>query len=378
MASDSEKREEKQWSEFPEELLVLIFKKLRLISDCIRFGGVCKSWRSASQPTAATSSLHPQLPLLLLPYLCFTDSRSFFSLSTNSIHTLSLPNTCCKEILASSHGWLLLADFKTKAISLLNPITEAQIQLPPLPEYHPEIDGTNLTTVVPHKGVISSSPSSAEHDCVVITITCQPWKSHRRHVNFCRPGRDEVWTKLKTSPILDSVVYSKGRFYMLDLAGVVTVYDAVDPSVKILSLPKPAFALQYFLVKASETELLFCAYSRELSGGMDLRHFKMDLSGQMLEWSEIDGIGDKALFLTREKCSCSMVCARDFPGCKEGCVYYETPFFDDDLVDAFLPQNHNIKVINIKDGSYEFIRCAALGTSAKHLMAPVWFTPSLY
>ncbi|XP_073111271.1 F-box protein SKIP23-like [Elaeis guineensis] len=204
LASNSERREEKQqWSNSPADLLELIFNKLRLISDCIRFGAVCKSWRLASQPTAAGSTLHPQLPLLLLSYHPFTDFRSFFSLSTNSIRTLSLPEARRKKILASSHGWLLLADVTTKVISIssLNPITEAQIQLPPLPKHPTEIDGRSLPVVVPVKVIISSSPISDEHDCIVMMIMCRRWTSG---TSDARPGRDNDWTKLKTSSILDS------------------------------------------------------------------------------------------------------------------------------------------------------------------------------
>ncbi|XP_038982192.1 uncharacterized protein LOC103697832 [Phoenix dactylifera] len=377
MASRSGKRgeeEEGPWSQLPTDLLELIAKKLALIGDYIHFRAVCKSWRSAALP----ANLRPQRPLLLLPYYRLTDVRPFFSLATNSVRILSLPESYAQVILASSHGWLLM--LRGTALSLLNPVTRAQIRLPrPTDFYRPGCSapesGVRKSISFIWNASLFSSPSSRAHDCVV-TIMVHNWRSGRRHVHFCRPG-DSVWTELKTdSPApLDSVVYDEGRFYALDINGIVTVYAAATCTA-IFSVPAPIIAAKFLLVKLSETELLLLARdSRFLAWDDDVRKdlklFKLDLSGQLLRWSKIESIDDKALFSAEDHCS--MICASDFPGCREDCIYFEAPY---DIFQRFKSKFHHIEVLDIKNGSYEFI-CCRWEKPSNDSMKPIWFAPSL-
>lgn len=382
MASRSGKRREEeegpQWSQVPTDLLELIAKKLVLIADYIHFRAVCKSWRSAALP----ANLRPQPPLLLLPYYRLTDIRPFFSIATKSVRALSVLESYGQVILASSHGWLLM--LRGTALSLLNPVTRGQIRLPPTDFYLP---GCSATGGGGRKSIsfiwnasLSSSPSSRAHDCV-ITIMIHDWTSGRRHVHFCRLG-DGVWTELKThSPApLDSVVYDDGRFYALDINGLVTVYAAAT-STAIFSVPAPIAAAKFFLVKVSETELLLLARDSGFLDPRSLLHqdddfkdsklFKLDLSGQLLRWSEIESIDDKALFSAEDHCS--MICTSDFPGFREDCIYFEAPY---DIFQRFKSKSHHIEVVNIKNGSYEFI-CCGWEKPSNDSMKPIWFAPSL-
>ncbi|KAG1347319.1 F-box protein SKIP23 [Cocos nucifera] len=384
MASSSSKRrveeEGPHWSHLPTDLLELIAKKLVLIADYIHFRAVCKSWRSAALP----ANLRPQPPLLLLPYCCLTDVRPFFSLATNSVRTLSIPESYGQVILASSHGWLLM--LRGTALSLLNPVTRAQIWLPPPTDFYlpgrsaTQGGGRNSISFIWNASLFSS-PSSRAHDCVII-IMVHNWSSGKRHVHFCRLG-DSFWTELKTdSPApLDSVVYDDGRFYTLDIDGIVTVYAAAATCKSIFSVPPPIAAAKFLLVKASETELLLLARDssfldpsflyRDYDVKEDLKLFKLDLSGRLLRWSVIESIEDKALFSAEDHCS--MICVSDFPGFREDCMYFEAPY---DIFQRFKSKFHHIEVLNLKDGSHEFIWCGWEKPS-NDSMKPIWFAPSL-
>ncbi|XP_029122848.1 F-box protein At2g26160 [Elaeis guineensis] len=382
MACSSGKRiveeERPQWSDLPTDLLGLIAKKVALIADYIRFRAVCKSWRSAALP----ANLRPQPPLLLLPYHRLTDVRPFFSLATNSVRTLSIPQSYGQAILASSHGWLLM--LRDTALSLLNPVTRVQIWLPPPTDFY--LPGRSATEGGGHKAIsfiwnasFFSSPGSRAHDCV-ITVMVHNWSSGQRHVHFCRLG-DSFWTELKTdSPApLVSVVYDDGRFYTLDINGIVTVYAAAT-SKSIFSVPAPIAAAKFLLVKVSETELLLLARDPRFldprfvfrdDDVKDLKLFKLDLSGRLLRWSEIESIEDMAVFSAEDHCS--MICVGDFPGFREDCIYFEAPY---DIFQRFKNKFHHIEVLNIKNGSYEFIWCGWEKPS-NDLMKPIWFAPSL-
>ncbi|XP_026659333.1 putative F-box protein At1g65770 [Phoenix dactylifera] len=114
------------WTDLPLELLNEISDKLPCCVDKVRFRSVCCVWRAAV----------PQIrfpPVLMLPYNPYTKSISFYSLYENQVVTFPLPEAREKVLCGASKGWLVLMD-ESGAISLLNPITRAQVQLPPVTE----------------------------------------------------------------------------------------------------------------------------------------------------------------------------------------------------------------------------------------------------
>lgn len=378
MASNYDKKrkiEEGLWSKLPIDILELIAKKLALIKDYIRFRAVCRSWRSAAVP----ANLRPQPPHLLLPYNGVVHARPLFSLSTRSIRLLFLPEVNGQSILASSHGWLLM--LRDSTISLFHPVTSVQIRLPPPTDFYrpgsPTIGSGRKNNIFNFiwNAFLFLNPRSAARDWVVI-IMVHNWSSWQRYVHYCRQG-DEVWTELKTnSPApLDSVLYDEGRFYVLDINGLVTAYAAAT-STALFSVPAPTAAAKFLLAKASETELLLLARDSaflRLNNDVvkDCKLFKLDLSGQLLQWSEIDSIGDMALFAAEDYCL--MTCSRGFPGCREDYIYFEASI---DIFKRLNSRRHDIEVLNIKNGKYEVLRCE-WDEPSTDLMKPIWFTPSL-
>ncbi|KAG5584427.1 hypothetical protein H5410_044861 [Solanum commersonii] len=71
------------WAGLPNDLLVLIAKRVKVMEDYIAFRGVCTSWRMAS-PKDNFNVISPQFPLLMLPQKD-DDYREFYSLSKDYV-----------------------------------------------------------------------------------------------------------------------------------------------------------------------------------------------------------------------------------------------------------------------------------------------------
>ncbi|ONK70854.1 uncharacterized protein A4U43_C04F2210 [Asparagus officinalis] len=135
----------RDWSELPQELLELIASKSDDISDHVRFGAVCTSWRSAA----------PNRNIRQNPWI-----RGY-------------------NIEASRCGWLLLEG--GGRIFLFNPLAKAQTALPRFPT-----ERRRGRILYAH---VSSHPLS--DDCVIV---CRV-ESRRRMLLVCVPG-DSAWSSI--------------------------------------------------------------------------------------------------------------------------------------------------------------------------------------
>ncbi|URE04659.1 F-Box protein [Musa troglodytarum] len=337
------------WSRLPHDLLHLVAAKLVRISDYIRFRSVCKSWRSAATP----ANLRPQPPLLMLPYHPFTHARSFFSLSTGKVHALSLAESYGKIVLNSAHGWSVMLDITTAALCLLNPITGAQIDLPSTADFYrlraarvsPDLRnyevtdhkgrrdklGFNMSFVVyPWEVFLPTNPSSTGNDegCFVFISIL-----HSRDVIYCTPG-DKAWTTLED--VLEarawSMAHREGRLYVLDGHRNLYMFDMADPSrppAPLLTVTVPlGLAPLFSLACTTSRELLLVTCNpRDAHGdgphedddGEFFQAFRVDVRGDSPEWSEVESVGERAVFWTERQCW--LVDVGDFHGCREGCVY---------------------------------------------------------
>lgn len=286
-----------EWSDLPPELLLLIARNLTNIRDYAHFRGVCRSWRSAARP----ADLPPQLPWLLLPFQWDTTARSFLNLSDGRVYTRDLPAARSKWIFGSSHGWLVMLGGDGVTVTLLNPITRAEILLPPLP---PWLQSPYITKVV-----LSSNPATAADGDGLVAV----WAYHK--LAFCRL-RDARWGVID---VCDSykdgeLAYHAGAFYIMgnaDRRVVVHEVGSSSSSSKLsLDLDLPMGSSRH-LVETSSGDLLLVA-SYEV--------FKLDQGGQP-KWTRLDGgsIADTTFFLSGKQSTC--ISSRDFLGWEGNCIY---------------------------------------------------------
>nr|XP_010911489.1 F-box protein At2g17036 [Elaeis guineensis] len=378
------------WSQLPAELLEIISTKIIFITDYLRFRAVCTSWRSASP--ARPRHLPAQLPWLLLPYYPSPDNtdarRLFFDLRDRRIYQLDLPETRGKRVCGSSHGWLVLE--RHVAISLLNPVTRAHIQLPSLNtsstflyffrpgEAHlfPPPDADQMLEKCSIKNVTLSSNPALNSDCIVLAVF-----QREGIFAFCRI-RDESWTIISESYFFFNdknidVTYHNGRFYSVSAHGQVTVYDVNSPRRIVLPSRLQYSWDQKYLVDQSSQELLMVEWnfeSRSANGGAKYDVFKLDVDGQP-KWVKVEDIGNSMLFLGgTNRCFC--LPAVNFDGWGGNFIYHTVPYFlqryeDGDLV------SHAVNSFSLKDDCTMQIACN-LGVSLLHWSPPMWVTPSLF
>ncbi|KAJ3684905.1 hypothetical protein LUZ61_014069 [Rhynchospora tenuis] len=220
----------RDWANLPPEIVELISKKVKSITDYVRFRAVCSTWRAASLPNS--SHLPPQLPWLMLPYEPHPDRtdpdekddgiRLLYDLWEGKMRRLHIPETIDMACCASYCGWLLLVTVKGEEVFLLNPLTRARIQLPSFtaPVKHLESDSDS-----PHFDSISLSDlnwnSFARNKMTLFVDLTDPsfliMVFVRPCMVICCQVGDPCWTRVISRPdryIIDATYYN-GQFYLL-------------------------------------------------------------------------------------------------------------------------------------------------------------------
>ncbi|KAF8411165.1 hypothetical protein HHK36_003708 [Tetracentron sinense] len=342
------------WSELPKDLLWVIFKRLTSISDAARFGAVCSSWKLVE---VENRSFCPRpLPWLMLPALNkLTNTRCFFDFYNKKVLELYLPEMYRKHCCGSSGSWLVLMDLETEELSLLNPLSRAQFQLPPLimfPNVKPK-KARNYLHI--RKVVLSSRPTlNPDDDYIVMTLA-----GYGRRLNFCRRG-DERWTGI-VCPCnsIDDVIYYQDKFYVVSNEGDVVVCDMAynPPKVAKVALPvTPTCIMQKYLVEGLSGELLLVLKHMDLVDNEDLSDychytshfevFKLEMNSR--KWIEVKSLGEQTLFLGEN--SSMSLSAPEFPECRKNCIY-----FTDDYLEGWLGECgcFDMGIFSLEDGKIE-------------------------
>lgn len=377
-----------------------------------------------------------QLPWLMLPFdddKASCDHCGFYSLSEKRVHHLQLPEAKPnqKRCVGSSYGWLALVDWTNPSISLLNPLTRSQIQLPPfttfpdIPEFRPgkigveyvyrspfnaDEDLTMSVKDIPDfyiaKIVLSTDPT--KEDCIAMAIC-----GELRHLAFCIVGEDKncanTWIPLqhqesKTTTYKD-VVYWRDQFYAVNRSGGLVLCDLASstspPEVKVV-FESPAskidpFAHKYLAVDPVNGELLMILRHIEDCTGKDdedsfrYRTTKFEvyrLKEEKKDWEKVKGIGNnKVLFLG---CNSSMcLCTDNFEKededgriFKGNSVYFTDDYWEGQTEGKY--GGHDLGTFNLEDGTLETLAsCSSSDPDPNSASAsliwppPVWVTPSL-
>ncbi|KAL6615080.1 hypothetical protein ACP70R_037350 [Stipagrostis hirtigluma subsp. patula] len=262
------------WSDVPSDLLVSVLSLLQL-PDLFASAAVCRAWRAACAAVRRLGLVSP----VQAPYLVYSsgdrdsNTATLRNISTGKVYHAALPDPPFRSryVVGSSRGWLVTADEQCN-LHLLNPVTGAQVALPPpetikgvTPSFtgdgvlsgycfvDPAADPARMVDGGAHrpdfrrskkarqylyeKAILSSDPSSG--DCIVLLVH-QPWE----HLSFARVG-DTTWTWLgamENCRFYHDIFYNDddGLFYAIRGFGEIHTIDLNGPSPVV----KTIFRLQ--------------------------------------------------------------------------------------------------------------------------------------
>jgi hypothetical protein len=391
------------WTQLPRDILESISKNLTVYTDYLGFRAVCHTWR-ISVPKIP-HHLPPQLPWLMLPLsqsLSHQTHRSFFDLSLLKIHLLKLPEASHrKRRCGSSNGWLVILD-ETPTILLLNPLTRAKLNLPPLSTFPNVVTfnyskigreyalrdsfgnnySRNLTEMRDSfikKLVLSSSPTR-DNDFIALAILNQTGD-----LAFCKNG-DQAWTFIHEARFFsEDVIYYKNQFYAVDKHGKIAVCEVRgedSPRVSIIEMPPLIGGDIYYLVNSEDELLLVTRYLDLQFDDADpyilngfyktvrFEVFRMNWSG--LRWERVENLGDRILFVGDN--SSFSLSASDFRGCSGNCIYYTDDYCEFNYDCGF--RDYDLGIFKLWDGSIEPLPCYHPNSLSQLRWPPIWVTPN--
>lgn len=329
-----------------------------------------------------------------------TRRRGFFSIFSNRLYFLNLPEASHRRrSCGSSHGWLVILD-ESPSIVLLNPLTRKKINLPPLSVFPNVVDfdfyrvgreyilqyaagGETYTRSLKHmrdffikKVILSSSPSN-DSDFIAVAILNQSGD-----LAFCKKG-DESWRFIEQALYYcEDVIYRDGLFYAVDNLGRIAVCDlhGDSPRVSFIDLSWQRRGDMQYLVEASGELLLITRYLDyvfiEHQCGMEFKTVqfkvhKLDISGP--KWESVETLGDLMLFLGEN--SSLAFSASDFPECKGNRIYF-TDDYSDLNYDGCLG-NQDIGIYDFDDDSLEPLPCYPYNSNIRlRWPPPIWVSPN--
>jgi Protein of unknown function (DUF295) len=305
--------ERMDWLKLPIDLISEITKKLPDICDFARARAVCKTWGSIP-----LSSAPPQFPWVLewqnplIPVL--ERDQRFYSLSSGETGTISVEESHWgKKIRGPYRDYLpLLAE---KRVSLLNPLTRAEITLPPIP-----IDC--------HWPIWISANRSANDVMVVFQNVFEPGK--RGIWAYHHPDNNK-WVLVKG--IFISCCYCHGMFFSTQVGEDTKVFDVA--SKKLLhEIPPPEseiatvdgqISVVAYIVESSEEILRVSLYIDRHDYKVEESVFHIHLlefqgGKERPRWVKINSIGDQIIFL--EEINGFSISAKPFAGFRGNCIYF--------------------------------------------------------
>ncbi|XP_043705362.1 F-box protein At2g26160-like [Telopea speciosissima] len=375
------------WSELCNDVLGLIVDQFSAVEDVVHFGAVCRPWRSVSVKKLHFSTIAD--PWLMLAEKEDSDSRGFYSLSTQKVYQLNLPEARGRKCW-SSCSWLITLGLDLE-FHLLNPFSREQIRLPPQPtlpgQYSPNVSPEIIRRVFIQKVILSSRPSCSsaktipcedDDKCVVMAIC-----SEFRKLAFLRLG-DEVWTPVESDNGIYDVVYFNGQFYAITYGGELLIVDISSPHPKTIEFAKHGEGINiggYLYLVESVGELFLvaqeiyvdCASATNNNGihetdGFDVYKFNFDNR----KWTQVkNSLDNRALFVGFND-SFTIFPSKNHLGCEPNCIY----FTDIDLYGLMKDgAGHDMGVFRMD--TEEFDDHYVGPDIFTRVCAPLWICPSI-
>ncbi|PRQ36142.1 putative F-box domain-containing protein [Rosa chinensis] len=213
-------RRKPTWQTLPADILEMIVQRLT-IGDRIRVSNVSKTWRSVAMRRDIPSAPH-QLPWLVIPQSS-NHYLSFFDLSDGKVGKVELPESVRGGwFLGSCKGWFVIVKEEdlNSMMFLVNPISGAQHQLPPLstiPSFKKYIETTEWKCA---GGLAFCNGIALSTSDVTSCTVAASFDGDDKTLCFCRPG-DDAWSifeVLDTNDAFTDLLFSSGVLYALVLS----------------------------------------------------------------------------------------------------------------------------------------------------------------
>ncbi|KAJ4810557.1 F-box SKIP23-like protein (DUF295) [Rhynchospora pubera] len=304
------------WSQLPPDLLYFISKKLPDLSDFVRFRAVCKRWCSA----APVSDPPRQLPWVVTARYGLPSAVRFYSLSTGKYYSRIFNEVEGKQLLGSSHGYMLAFDPNSRRLSLLNPLTIKEIHLPVPPtdsDWHRPL-------------YIGPDPVQSGDDVVIC------WSSSDDDVltvGLCRPG-DQEWKKIQISGGVNGQTYYNGMCFVNESKTLATKVIDTKTGTTLSTIPPLICTttgnprgLYYLIMSSGELLGVYGGkWTCQFIGDYEFEVYRLDSENKVPQWIRIDSIGDRVLFLDDTVGFC--LSTTDLKGFKGDCIYFIASLYD--------------------------------------------------
>ncbi|KAL6646490.1 hypothetical protein ACP70R_018098 [Stipagrostis hirtigluma subsp. patula] len=369
--------------ELPQDMLMTIFAKLS-ISDLVRAGSVCSSWRSAySRLRNLGKYKQSQTPCLLYTSETSSDNVAcLYSLVENRTYKLTLPDPPIRSrfVIGSSNGWMITADERSE-LHLVNPITGEQIALPSvitIEHVKPIADGSGIIhryelsyhtgdNKVHEEPTLHTLGDLREHlyfkafvfpdtsnGSYIVVVIHNPY----HQLSFAR-ATDDKWTWLPPNFRYRDCLYMDGLLYALTSHGEIDAFDltasTVTMKVILEEVKEYTYQSMYIMqapwgdllqvwrtvnvpepeddeVDGPEHEVLLCT--------LDIAVYKVDMEAKKLV--EINSLPYHVLFLGYNNSICLNV--EEHPELKANHAY-----FTDDHAEVIMVLKNKTRDIGVMD-----------------------------
>ncbi|KAG6493574.1 hypothetical protein ZIOFF_048566 [Zingiber officinale] len=386
------------WSLLPLDLLRQLGEKLHLPHRIV-FRTVCKSWCSALPPVSVP------YPWLLLPAEQIDDdSCTFLPLPSDNEHDSyfkfsPVPPLYGMCYAGSNGGWVAIVDLAFH-VSLLNPLTGAQIDLPSLLNLFPcepvpggytfyKEDGNSYFHEIEtcrdyriEKVIFSSNPTPNNYMAMVI---CNGFP-----IGYTKAGASK-WINLDF--YVCDIIYYDGFFYALIGSSEIVAIDLSgdDPIKRVINDGDIEFSDSLFLIHKyhyhylafSSTGELFLILRRadyvylDASDDDPIKHetvgfmvFKFNCESGCY-WDEVRCLGNKSIFIGMN--NTYLLSIEDFAGLKANCIYF-TDTWEGSRCNADIGRS-NLDIGFFDLEQKKFKRCCL--PYEIMLPPPIWFVPSM-
>ncbi|KAF7829019.1 F-box protein SKIP23-like [Senna tora] len=359
------------WSDLETELLLDIAGRLHSRFDRLRFRAVCHSWRSIL-PLPDRSSLPASLPLLPFPMApspyIHPRRRGHFRLVESTVYILQ-PLKKISDPWKTSKCWLIRIEDSENVgkVCLLDPLIGFTLGdlSPRLPESLNLLDykisevtklyrlefGEITCGLAYHVNEIKSTYASKVALCYEGGAFAIMALHSSGQLSFWKMG-DKEWTRIdddRHGVHYDDVLYRKGKFYAVESSGFTVMIDLslnisqVAPAISLSAYDEAAISLSAYDEDGEQRKhLVNCLDDLFLlDKNLGLDDFDSDgdddcvsgyfqvykLNEEMQKWIQVKSLEDRVIFVGNVECIFS-VSAKEFPGCKKNCIYFDQPSLD--------------------------------------------------